>query len=429
MNRYLESYILADLARKIVLLTGPRQCGKTTLAKQLYPHEDYAYFNYDLGEDRIALHEKNWDRKKTLVIFDELHKMQQWKAWLKGVYDTEGLPPSLLVTGSAKLDTYRKVGDSLAGRYFQYRLYPMDLKEALHFSSSLGNEEEIFDRLWRCSGFPEPFLEGDDTFYRRWRRSHLDIILRQDLIDLYSIRDIKSIETLVMLLKDRIGSTVSYSNLARDLECDANTVKRWLQLLENLYIIFRVSPYSKNIARSLLKEPKYYFYDHTYAEDPGARLENIVACALLKEMHYIEDTQGFNTSLHFVRTKDGKELDFLVSINEKPTHLIEVKMTDDNPAKSFEYFSKYFESIQCLQLVKKLKREKMYPNGIRPLRKLENFAISSRNESFESRSLQDVNEDSKKMNDEEIIQKSQFPKRSIEIRSLIPWLAKFSLII
>lgn len=377
MNRYLQTHILADLPRKMVLITGPRQSGKTTLAKKLMSH--YEYFNYDAAEDRIALRKKNWDRKKSLIIFDELHKMKQWKSWLKGVYDTEGLPPSLIVTGSAKLDTYRKVGDSLAGRYFQYRLYPMDLKEALTYIPSLGTDKEIiFDRLWRCSGFPEPFLEGDDIFYRRWRRSHLDIILRQDLIDLYSVKDIQSIETLVTLLKSRVGSSVSYSNLARDLECDPHTVKRWLVLLENLYVIFRVTPYSKNIARSLLKEPKFYFYDHTHAEDSGARLENIVACALLKELHYIEDTLGYDTALHFLRTKEGKELDFLVCIDNKPTHLIEVKMTDDTLTKGFEHFSRYFESVHCVQLVKNLKREKTYVNGL-------------------------------------------------EIRSLIPWLANFSL--
>ncbi len=363
MKRYLQTHILADLPSKIVLLTGPRQCGKTTLAKQLHPTADY--LNYDSAEDRLILRKKSWDRKKDLIIFDELHKMHQWKRWLKGIYDTEGISPPLLVTGSAKLDTYRKVGDSLAGRYFQYRLHPLDLKEAIA-QSIFPNEtaEVIFDRLWKCSGFPEPFLNGNPIFYRRWRKSHLDIILRQDLIDLHAVRDIKAIETLVLLLKQRIGSTVSYSSLARDLESDPNTIKRWLILLENLYIIFRVTPYSEKIARSLLKEPKFYFYDFTQAEDLGARLENITACAILKELHYLEDTQGIEASLHFLRTKDGRELDFLINIDNKVTHLIEVKSSDDTPAKGFHHFSQYFESAQYLQLVKTLAREKTYPNGL-----------------------------------------------------------------
>lgn len=350
------------MPKKIVLLTGPRQCGKTTMAKQLYK-DNVDYFNYDLDEDRLALTKKTWDRNKRLVIFDELHKKRNWKRWLKGIFDTESIPPELLVTGSAKLDTYRKVGDSLAGRYFQFRLHPFDLKEVTQHLDA--PTEQLFETLWTCSGFPEPFLAGDAKYYRRWRRSHLDIILRQDLIDLYAARDIKSIETLVALLKERVGSTVSYANLARDLERDAKTIKRWLELLENLYIIFRVTPYHKNIARSLLKEPKFYFYDHTYAdENDGARLENIVACSIYKELHYLEDTTGIQTDLHFLRTKDGKEIDFLACLDGSPHTLIEVKSSDAEPAKGFRYFSNYFPSAARIQLVKNLKREQTYPNGI-----------------------------------------------------------------
>lgn len=361
MRRRLEKYILDDLPNKIVILTGPRQCGKTTLTRQLC--NSYDYFNYDTAEDRLALKEKSWDRQKKLIIFDELHKRTNWKRWLKGIYDTEGTSPQLIVTGSAKMDTYRKVGDSLAGRYFQYRLHPLDMKEI----SLLQNvdPEKAFQQLWDCSGFPEPYLKNNLTYYRRWRRSHLDIILRQDLIDLQSVRNIKSIETLILLLKNRIGSGTSYTNLARDLEQDPNTIKRWLQLLENLYIIFRVTPYSNNISRSLLKEPKFYFYDHTYAgDDTGARLENIVACALLKELHFLEDIKGLNTSLHYVRTKDGKEIDFLVCIDGKPLHLIEVKLLKDTPSKNFNHFLKFLPECSATQVVKELKREKTYPNGV-----------------------------------------------------------------
>jgi len=246
MDRYIKKFVKPDLNKKIVLLTGARQCGKTTLAKQLY--SQYDYLNYDSAEDRLAMKKKSWDRQKPLIIFDELHKKKEWKRWLKGIYDTEGIPPEILVTGSAKLNIYKKVGDSLAGRYFQYRLHPLDLKEIYQVSQEDG--EKIFNRLYHCSGFPEPFLQDNETYYKRWRRTHLDIILRQDLIDLYAVRDIQAIETLVLLLKDRVGSSVSYANLARELERDANTIKRWLLLLENLYIIFRVMPYHKKISRS-----------------------------------------------------------------------------------------------------------------------------------------------------------------------------------
>jgi len=360
MKRIITKHIQNDLPSKIVLLTGPRQCGKTTLAKALYTSFDY--FNYDAAEDRLSLKEKSWDRTKKLIIFDEVHKMKQWKRWIKGVYDTEGIPPELLVTGSAKLDTYRKVGDSLAGRYFQYRLHPLDLHEIAQFSTE--NHESIFQTLWDCGGFPEPFIKNNKNYYQRWRRTHTDIILRQDLIDLHAVKDIQSIETLVLLLQSRVGSTTSYSNLARDLERDVNTVKRWLQLLENMYIIFRVTPHSNKISRAILKEPKFYFYDFGFIEDEDAKLENMVASALLKKLQYIEDTQGIKTGLHYLRTKDSVEIDFLISQKNKPTHLIEIKSSDDKPATGFKHFSQFIKNAKQIQLVRNLSREKTYPDGL-----------------------------------------------------------------
>lgn len=359
MKRAFESYILQDLKTKIVLITGPRQSGKTTLAKSLY--QTYNYFNYDLAEHRLALKELSWDRKKPLVIFDELHKMKNWKQWIKGIYDTEGAAPNILVTGSAKLDSYRKVGDSLAGRFFQYRLHPFDLKELV----SNINENDAFDRLWHCGGFPEPFLKGEAQYYHRWRRTHLDMILRQDLFDLQSIRDIQAIETLVMLLKQRVGSPISYANLARDLEKDPNTIRRWLQLLESLYIVFKITPYEKNIARALLRAPKYYFYDSGQIdENDGAKLENIVANALLKELQFQEDSHGQSFQMHYLRTKEGKEIDFFVLINNVPHSLIEVKLSDATLSKNFQHFRRFFSTVKQLQLVKDLKLEKTYPSGV-----------------------------------------------------------------
>lgn len=344
--------------KKIVFIMGPRQVGKTTLAKSL--DLEYDYFNYDRAEHRVSLAKASWDRTKPLVIFDELHKMWQWKRWLKGIYDTEGVKPHLLVTGSAKLNAYKKVGDSLAGRYFQYRLHPIDLKEAYPSYS----KEDAFNRLWHCGGFPEPFCNGSQSFYRRWKRSHIDVILRQDLIDLSNIRDIQAVETLIELLKNSVGSTISYANLARALEKDAKTIKRWLQMLEDLYIIFKITPYAKKITRSLLKEPKYYFYDSAQIDLPGAKIENIVASALLKELHFLEDVYGVDTKLSFLRTKDGRELDFLVIVGEKPHCLIEVKISDDKPSKNFAHFEHYFPDIKKIQLVKDLKRETTFANGL-----------------------------------------------------------------
>lgn len=358
MDRFLTPYLKKDLPTKIVLLSGPRQSGKTTLAKMLF--QDVEYYNYDLAEDRVALMEKSWRRNCELVIFDELHKLKNWKSWLKGIYDTRGTTPPILVTGSARLDIARKMGDSLAGRFFQYRLHPLDPKEAL---ASMAPEEAL-DRLMRFGGFPEPFLKGEDVFYQRWRKSHLDIILRQDLLDLENIRNITSIETMIELMRRRIGCPVSYNSLAGDLQRDPKTVKRWLDLLENLYVLFKVSPYHRNIARSLLKEPKYYFYDSgQVTADDGIKLENIVACALQKELHFLEDTLGRRTSLHYMRDKEGREIDFLVVIDDQPVLMIEVKWADSALSRHFARFAKYLPETPGIQVVGRLEREKSFESG------------------------------------------------------------------
>lgn len=362
MQRYLKKYIIEDLKEKIVLLTGPRQTGKTTLSKMLMTGFDY--FNFDNAEDRLSLLEKSWDRSKDLIIFDELHKLKNWKSWLKGIYDTEGVPPSILVTGSAKLDIYKKVGDSLAGRFFQFRLHPLDLKEIKNILNPENLQTEL-DKLLNTGGFPEPFLNGSPRFYNRWKRSHLDIIIKQDLIDLENVQHITSVETLIQLLKKRVGSPVSYSSLARDLQCSDKTIKRWLTILENMYVIFRVSPFHKNIARSILKSPKFYFYDTGQViGDPGAKLENLVACALLKEINYLADCYGQEKHLYYLRNKEGREVDFCITNNEDPALMVEVKWRDENVSPNFKIFKKSFPGVKMLQIVKELKKEKTFPDGI-----------------------------------------------------------------
>ena len=320
MDRYLVSPITRDLQKKIVLLSGPRQVGKTTLSKMLT--DDFDYFNYDNPEDRLRLRERSWDRSRQLIIFDELHKLENWKSWLKGIYDTETRPPALLVTGSARLDACREMGDSLAGRFFSFRLHPLDVREASTFGFTNGvSAGEILDRLLEVGGFPEPFLENSPAFYNRWRRSHLDIIIRQDLLDLESVNRITKIETLIELLRGRVCSPVSFRSLAEDLQCSDKTVRHWLTILENLYVIFRVTPYHRNIARALLKAPKFYFYDTgqvAAAAGPGARLENLVACTLLKEVHYRQDCLGENLSLHYIRDREKREIDFLITREQQP---------------------------------------------------------------------------------------------------------------
>ncbi|MDP2192974.1 MAG: ATP-binding protein [Alphaproteobacteria bacterium] len=363
MQRHIQSFIKDDSNQKMILLSGPRQTGKTTLTKNLFDNCDF--LNFDLSEDREMIFKNYWNRQADAIILDELHKMPQWKRWIKGIYDTEQNNPRLIVTGSAQFDTFRKVGDSLAGRYFLFRLHPIDIQEACLYWNN--DPIKAMENILLYSGFPEPFLRAESDFYRRWQKSHLDIILRQDLLDLYAVRHIKMLEIMVDLLKLRTGSPLSHASLARDVQVDHKTIKNWIQMLENIYAVFRVTPYHHNIARSILKEPKIYFFDIARIKDPGAQLENLVACALLKAIHFLEDTKGYKGSLHYLRTKDGHEIDFCVCIDDKPILAIEVKTTTTEPSSAFRYFHKTLLGVRKVQLVKNLHRAFTSPDGIEVL--------------------------------------------------------------
>ena len=296
--------------KKIILITGPRQVGKTTISKMF--SGSLVHLNYDSEEDRQIYLEKSWDRKKDFVVFDELHKMKNWKRWLKGVFDTEGSSPRLVVTGSASLNVYKKFGDSLAGRYFHYRVHPLDIRELLTLAPE-ANPENMVDKLMNYGGFPEPFIKGNRRFYNLWKKTHLDVILKQDLIYQESLKNVRSIEVLIDLLKKRVASKISYSSLARDLQTTDKTVKKWLEILENMYVVFKVLPFHKNVARSYLKRPKYYFYDIARVLGEGAMLENLVACSLLKECHFRQDCLGENWELYYIGKRGDIEVDFLIA--------------------------------------------------------------------------------------------------------------------
>ena len=360
-QRYTQEFIKKDSKDKIILVSGPRQVGKTTLAFHL--SQDFQYLNYDNDEHKLLIKSKQWDRDKEFLILDELHKMNQWKTWLKGVYDVEGVQPRIIVTGSARLETYTNVGDSLAGRFFSFRIHPLDLWE-LAKNQSQFNSEETLDDLIRYSGFPEPFFKKSDRFYRRWSKTHLDTILREDFLGLVQIGDIQKLKLLIELLRTRVGSPLSYSSLARDMGCSYKTVQRWVGLLEKLYIVFKISPYHQKVSRSIIKTPKFYFFNTAYVEGHhGIKFENLVANALLKKLHYLEDVEGEKTSLHYLKNKNGKEVDFLVLAGERTT-MIETKWSDSGFSRELMNFKvPGLTNIQRIQLVKECLANKSTPDG------------------------------------------------------------------
>lgn len=346
--RYLEPFVRADLEKKMVFLGGPRQVGKTTLAQSILEERGGCYLNWDSGLDKEIILKRQWSDEDRLLVLDELHKFPKWKNWIKGVYDTEKKLHQFLVTGSARLDVYRRGGDSLLGRYHHWRLHPFTLSELPKGMSA----QEAFKRLMLVGGFPEPFLDGNETEARRWQRERFDRVLKDDVRDLEPLKNIQSLSLLVELLRSRVGGPVVVSHLAQDIQVSPVTVKHWLEVLEKMYLIFLVHPYTKNLARAVQKPPKVYFFDNAdVVGDEGARFENLVATHLLKRNHFREDRLGHRYELRYVRDKEGREVDFVVVRDGKVEELIEAKFSDVRPAPALLYYAEKLKPEWATQIV------------------------------------------------------------------------------
>ena len=362
MKRFQKQAILDDLQKKMVLIVGPRQAGKTWLAKDIaLSFKNSVYLNYDQILDREIINAQSWLPTTDLLILDELHKMKDWKNYIKGVYDTKPSSMRLLVTGSARLDIYDHLGDSLAGRYFRHRLLPFSLAELEHVGEPIDLE-----RLVIRSGFPEPYLAEHDLEAERWRLQYINSILSTDVFEVDKIYNIKAMQLVFNLLRNRVGSSISYQSLSEDIAVSPTTIKKYIQILEALFVVFRVTPYSKNIARSLLKEPKIYFFDTGLVQgDDGVKFENFVAVSLLKHAYAMTDYRAQEYSLHYVRTKEGIETDFALTCQEQIERIIEVKLSDGVPSRALLYFHEKY-GYSAIQLVKFLRHEHE-KNGIKIL--------------------------------------------------------------
>jgi len=365
MERALTPFIQADLARKMVFLSGPRQAGKTTLAHALagaWPNAQV--LNWDISADRRVILDQSWSPTARLVVFDELHKMADWKAWLKGVFDGRREGQALLVTGSARLDTFRQSGESLAGRYFSWRLHPITVKEWV--ATSGATPEAALVRILERGGFPEPFLAEQATDAERWRQLYLEGVIREDILEFSRIGEIRAMRVFVDMLRRRVGFPLSLASLARDLQISPTTLGRYLEILEALHIVFTVRPFHRNVARALLKEPKVYFFDTGLVQgDEGVRFENACATMLLRHAHFLQDSAGRAMSLNYVRDKEGREIDFALCENGEPLGFAECKLSDPAVPSYLAAIAERFPSAGASLLVRYLRQpEQRGPVGV-----------------------------------------------------------------
>jgi hypothetical protein len=367
---------LALAGHKIAFVSGPRQCGKTTLAKMLlrkrkvglYRNWDEIEFRRAWAKNPSAVVPRGEGTDVPLVVFDELHKDRRWKRNLKGVFDTLESPCDFIVTGSARLNVYMKGSDSLLGRHLSFRLHPFSMRELEQtdvlppdvlqeslFSRSERSDKAATERLASLMAygpFPEPLLAQDARKARLWRRSRERLVVREDLRDISRLPDLGRIEMMTALLPERVGSLFSMAALREDLEVSFDTVKRWMSYLRGLYYLFEIKPYSRSIPRSLRREGKVYLWDYGIVKDEAARFENLVACHLLKTCHFWTDTGEGEFELFFLRDKEKREIDFLIVRDGQPWLPVEVKLADTQPSENWRRFARLLPCKQGLQIVR-----------------------------------------------------------------------------
>ncbi|MDP2368921.1 ATP-binding protein [Rhodoferax sp.] len=357
MKRYLDDRVRQDLTKKMVLLTGPRQVGKTTLSQQLLGEQPGGqYLSFDVVAHRSVIQSQSWRQSAPLLVFDEIHKMRDWKAWLKGVVDGRAPGQSLLVTGSARMDTFRQTGESLAGRYFRLRLHPLSVREWCDGTGA--TPHAALTHLLARGGFPEPALATSDTDAQRWRADYFSGLVREDVLEFSRLHEVNAMRLFAQMLRSRVGSPLSLASMARDLQLAPSTLGKYLDILEALFIVFIVRPWHRNIARATLQSPKVYFFDTGLViGDEGIRFENLVACHLLKQAQWQQDTRGAAVDLHYIRTKDEAEVDFALSEGDTLTHLVECKLSDTKPHRALARFAEQWPQAQAVQLVRECKAE------------------------------------------------------------------------
>lgn len=356
--------------RQMLFLVGPRQVGKTTTSLDVSEeHRNWFYLNWDVKEDRELIIQgahaiadfiqlEKLRTNSPIIVFDELHKYGRWKTFLKGFFDLYSSKIQIIATGSARMDVYKAGGDSLMGRYFPYRLHPLSVSEIVHphirkteiASKPKRIKEEDWLSLYQFGGFPEPYLKRNRAFSTRWKNLRMDQLFQEDIRDLTRIQELGQMQLLAEFIRDNVGSLVSYSSLAKKVNVSIDTVRRWISTLKSLYYCYTLQPWTKNVSRSLLKEPKIYLWDWSFVEDEGARYENFIASHLLKAVHYWTDRGLGNWELYFLRDKEKREVDFLVAKDKKPLFLVEAKRAQNSLTPALYHFQKMTDAPHAFQV-------------------------------------------------------------------------------
>jgi predicted AAA+ superfamily ATPase len=357
LSRYLVRQIKADLARKMVFVAGPRQVGKTTLARSL-PNAGHGYLNWDVAEDRARILAGELPTAK-LWLFDEIHKYRRWRNYLKGAYDGRRAGQQILVTGSGRLDLYRFGGDSLQGRYHLLRLHPLSVAEL-----GLKSTAELADLL-KLGGFPEPYFGGSETEARRWSREYRSRLVREDVASLERVHDLGHLELLMMRLPQLVGAPLSLNALREDLQVSHKAVAAWLAVLERLYGVFRLAPYGTARIRAVKKVQKHYQMDWSLVPEDGPRFENLVACHLLKWVHYQQDSTGRELDLRYFRDTDGREVDFVVTEDDRPIMFVECKAADSDVDRGIRYLRGKYPKADAWQISASGRKDYVTPDGVR----------------------------------------------------------------
>ena len=340
----------------MVFLGGPRQVGKTTLARAVLPAAE-CYLNWDIPAHRERILRRTLPDTAAWV-FDELHKYRKWRNFLKGVYDEFGKKRRILVTGSARLDLYRFGGDSLQGRYHYLRLHPLSAAE-------VGAQSQAdVEALLQLGGFPEPFLRGSVARARRWSAEYRSRLIREEVTSLESVRDLGALERLMLALPERVGSPLSRNALREDLELNHQTVTRWLDIFERLYAIFRLPPFGASRLRAVKQEQKHYHYDWSVVPDEGPRFENMVASHLLKWIQFQFDSEGRELELRYFRDVDGREVDFVVTERRRPILMVEAKLTAGPLSPSLRYLGQRFPRCDAHQVHLRGRDESVTAEGV-----------------------------------------------------------------